>query len=93
MISWFDLTSTQDKGLEFWQMISNAIVLYDPMPSECLVTALNWVKSCEELQVLYRKIVLHPQLAPRVIVESKLLSRAVLVSACCVFFFVWTFLK
>ena len=66
----FDLTSTQDKGLEFWQTKSNAIVLYDPMPSECLVTALNWVTGCEELEVLYRKIVLHPQLAPRVIVES-----------------------
>ena len=69
-VYWFDLTSTQDKGLEFWQTKSNAIVLQDPMPSECLVTALNWVNGCEELDVLHRKIVLHPQLAPRVMFES-----------------------
>ena len=69
-VYWFDLTSAQDKGLEFWQTKSNAIVLYDPMPSECLVTALNWVKGCEEPEVLHRKIVLHPQRAPSVMFES-----------------------
>ena len=40
------------------------------MPLECLVKVLKLVKGCAEVEVFYRKIVLHPQLAPRVMFVS-----------------------
>ena len=32
---WFDLKPVHDKGLVFWQTISNACILYETMPADC----------------------------------------------------------
>ena len=66
----FDLKSAQDKGLQFWRLNQTLITLQDSMPSECPVKSFKWVKVAEEPEVLYRKIVLHPQPAPRVMLMS-----------------------
>ena len=35
-VYWLDLRLAKNKGLEFWQT-NNAIILYDSMPSDCII--------------------------------------------------------
>ena len=38
---WINLKSAQDRGLVFWQTNSNAVVLDDSVPADCLEKVVN----------------------------------------------------
>ena len=40
-VFWINLKSTQDKGLAFWQIGYNAILLHDSVPANCLEKVVN----------------------------------------------------
>ena len=40
-VYWIDLKSAQDKGLAFWQTRSNATLLHDSVPANCLEKVVN----------------------------------------------------
>ena len=61
----FDLNIAQDLGLVFWQTMSNAIILNDSMPADCLTKVV-----LSNHEVLYHKK--KPQVAPRVILRPTL---------------------
>ena len=40
-VCWFDLPTRPEEGLIFWQTISNAIILNDSMPRDCIVKVIK----------------------------------------------------
>ena len=40
-VYWFDVRLAQHKGLDFWQSINNAVILYDSMLAACLVKVVK----------------------------------------------------
>ena len=40
-VHWIDLSTAQDAGLEFWQTGSNAIITYQSVSKECVVTDVS----------------------------------------------------
>ena len=65
-VYWINLTSAQEKGLAFWQTRSNAMVLDNPVPADCL----QKVAPTKTEEILCRKIHLSPSLPPKVILKS-----------------------
>ena len=50
-----DLKSAKNKGLVFWQTITNAIILYDSMPAGCVVRVVRRSVDDTEAKILYEK--------------------------------------
>ena len=40
-VCWINLRSAQDEGLAFWQTRSNAIILHNSVPADCLEKVVN----------------------------------------------------
>ena len=55
-----------DRGLIFWQASSNAIILDDSVPADCLEEVVH----CRTGEILYQKIRLSPRPPPKVILKS-----------------------
>ena len=71
-IYWFDLRLAQNKGSEFWKTITNAIILYDSMPADCLVKVVgrNWDES--EAEILHQKAEPEQREVPRIRLQEYL---------------------
>ena len=41
-LNWINLRNAQDKGLAFWQTRSNAVILHDSVPADCLEILKEW---------------------------------------------------
>ena len=54
-VHWFVLRLAQNKGLEFWQTINHAIILYCSMPAECLVKIVKRNLDDTEADILHEK--------------------------------------
>ena len=54
-VFWFEWRPAQHKGLEFCQTISNAILLYDSMPPDCLVKVVKRNLDDTEADILHEK--------------------------------------
>ena len=65
-VCWINLKCAQDKGLAFWQTRSNALILENSVPADCLEKVVN--NKTEE--ILYQKIRLLPRLPLKVILKS-----------------------
>ena len=52
---WFDLRLAHNKGLELWQTMNNAIILYDSMPADCLVKVAERNLDHTEAEILFEK--------------------------------------
>ena len=46
---------TQNKGLEVWQTINNAIIFHDSMPSDCVVRVVKRNLDDTETEILYER--------------------------------------
>ena len=55
-----------DRGLIFWQASSNAIILDDTVPADCLEEVVH----CRTGEILHQKIRLSPHPPPKVILNS-----------------------
>ena len=56
-VCWINLRNHQDKGLAFWQTRSNATVLHDSMPADCVERLVN----TKTEETLYQKVSLFPR--------------------------------
>ena len=54
---WISLRNAQDQGLAFWQTRSNAIVLHDSIPADCVERVVN----TKTEETLYQKVSLFPR--------------------------------
>ena len=50
-----DLKSAKNKGLVFWQAITNAIILYDSMLADCVVKVVRRNVDDTEAKIMYEK--------------------------------------
>ena len=58
--------STKHEGLAFWQTRSNAVILHDSVPADCLENVVN----PRTAQILYQKTHLSPRLPPKVLLRN-----------------------
>ena len=54
-IHWFDLKLAQNKRLEFWQTISNTVILYGSLAADCVVRVIIRNPDDVEAEILYQK--------------------------------------
>ena len=54
-VYWFDLRLAQNRGLELWQTINNAIILYGSIPTHFLVKVVRRKLDDAEVEILCEK--------------------------------------
>ena len=54
-VCWFDLRLAQNRGLEFWQTINSAIILYGSIPTHFLVKVVRRKLDDAEVEILCEK--------------------------------------
>ena len=59
---WVDIKLAQKKGLKFYQSRSNAIILYDTLPSYCITKAIMMGSG----EVIYEKVDASPRPPPKI---------------------------
>ena len=64
------LRLAHNKGLEFWQTVNNAIILYDSMPPDCQVKVVKRNLDDTEAEILYKKEQLEDREDPWVIFKE-----------------------
>ena len=67
---WFDLKIAQDKGLVFWQTISNAMLLQEFKPGACMVKAVRKNTDDTEAEILYQWRAHELREAPRIVLAQ-----------------------
>ena len=65
-VYWVQLSVAQQKGLIFYQTTSNAIILHNSVPANCMAK----VRSVKNQEVLYERVSLSPRPPPKVILNS-----------------------
>ena len=65
-VFWINLKSAQDEGLAFWQTRSNATLLRDSVPANCLEKVVN--AETEEIQ--YFEVSLSPRPPPKICLKD-----------------------
>ena len=63
---WINLRKAQNKGWKFWQTRSNAIILYDPVPANCVEKVAN----TQTKEIMYLKVSLSPRPPPEITLED-----------------------
>ena len=58
---WINLSQAQDKGQKIWQTPSNAIILYDNVPGDCIERVVNTRTN----EILYQIVSLPPRPPPK----------------------------
>ena len=61
-VYWVDIKLAQKKGLKFYQTRSNAIILYDTLPSHCVPKVVRM----ETGEVIYEKVYMSPRPPPKI---------------------------
>ena len=64
-VLWIKLEEAQDLGLQFWQTKSNAIVVYNPVPPQCICKVVAKMN----LRAIFERVP-EPQPPPNVILKS-----------------------
>ena len=65
-VYWVKLSRAQDQGLQFWQTISNAIIVHDPVPADCIYRVITQYRD----RILFDRPST-PRPAPRVTLRSR----------------------
>ena len=65
-VYWVQVSVAQLKGLTFYQTRSNAIILHDSVPADCIARVVN-IKTPE---VLHERVSLSPRPWPRVVLKT-----------------------
>ena len=66
-----DLRLAQHKGLEFWQTIHNAIIVYDAMPAGCVVKGVKRNLDDTEAESVFEKAQLEQREVLHVVLKDK----------------------
>ena len=61
-VNWVDIQLPQRKGLKFYQTRCNAIILYDTLPTYCILK----VVVLESGEVIYQKVYASPRPPPKI---------------------------
>ena len=69
-VYWFDCKTVQNQGLVFWQTITNAIMLYESMPADCLVKVVKRNVDYTEARIQYHKVESDQREPPRIILRE-----------------------
>ena len=62
MVYWVDIKLAQKKGFKFYQIRSNAIILYDTLPAYCIPKAIMMGTG----EIIYEKVDASPRLPPKI---------------------------
>ena len=61
-VYWVDIKLTQEKGFQFYQTRSNAIILYDTLPAYCIPKAIKM----ETGEIIFEKVYASPRPPPKI---------------------------
>ena len=70
-VHWVNLRMAQQKGLTFYQTLSNAIILHDSVPADYIEKVVNM----NSTEVLYESAYVSPRPAPKIVLKESWQSR------------------
>ena len=62
VVYWVDINLAIEKGLEFYQTRSHAIILHETLPAHCIPKVVRM----ETGEVIYEKVYMSPRLPPKI---------------------------